>query len=140
MKLITRYCLKKNQAILHLKTQHQDTLVARKGKTDQKCIKYYPTAPTFHKSTGNHFYFMQCVSVIMPGVPLEKIFTGFQKNTVYHMSRVQLVVEKIMVLWQYHLKLHCMEDSPPPPSPSQEFATKLKFSATECLGLALHYK
>lgn len=84
MRLITRYWLKKkkNQAILHLKPQHQGTLVARKGKTDQKCVKYYLTAPTFHKSTGNHFYVMQCVSVFMPGVSLERMFTGFQKNAV----------------------------------------------------------
>lgn len=58
---------------------------------------------------------MQCVSVFMPGVALERVFTGFQNNTVSHMFWVQLMVEKIMimVLWLYHFQLHCMGRSTP---------------------------
>lgn len=63
MKVITRYCLKKKSSYFAPETTTPGYILARKGKTDQKCVKYYPTAPTFYKSTGNHFYFMQCVCV-----------------------------------------------------------------------------
>lgn len=43
-----------------------------------------PNSTNVSQKYRKPFYFMQCVSVFMPGVPLERIFTGFQKNTVSH--------------------------------------------------------
>lgn len=79
---MTRYCLKKKSSYFAPETTTPWYIVARKGKNRPEICKVLPNTTNISQNTGNHFYFMQCVSVFMPGVPLERIFTGFQKNTV----------------------------------------------------------
>lgn len=143
MRLITRYWLKKKKSSYFApETTTPGYVSSKKRKNRPKMCKVLPNSTNISQKYRKPFLcHAMCVCV--------HAWSFFRKD-VYWIPKEYSVAHVLPATGGWKKRCYGSTTSssiawkdPPPSPPSQEFATKLienSFSATECLGLALHYK